>query len=246
MSRPEQFSLNLTFPTAPRTDALKSAFRRIHRQLKPGTPLPTIKTEFYPSVGANHSATLRRGVLNVRVSDLFLDAPDNFFETLAAILLCKLYKKKIDPRHNRTYRRYTMSGDMVERRRKARAERGRRPRTTGAGGHFHDLTPLFESINTEYFGAALPKPELSWTAIRTSRVLGRYDFDQDVIFISKSLDTAEVPEYVVRYVLFHEMLHVKHGTRIRNLREMVHTPEFRREERGYEFYDAANAWLKNN
>ena len=246
MSRAEQLTLDLAFPTEPRTDALGSAFRRIHRQLKPRTPLPTITTEFYPSVGVNHSATLEKGVLNVRVSDLFLDAPADVFETLAAILLCKLYKKKIDPRHNRTYRRYTMSEDMLERRRLARTERGRRIRTTGPVGRFHDLAPLFESINTEYFRDALPKPELSWSPVRTRRVLGRYDFDRNVIFLSKSLDTPSVPEYVVQYVLFHEMLHVKHGTRIRNLRKIVHTPEFRREERRYEFYDAANAWLKDN
>jgi predicted metal-dependent hydrolase len=76
--------------------------------------------------------------------------------------------------------------------------------------------------------------------------MGRYDFEQDVIFISRSLDSPSVPEYVVRYILFHEMLHVKHGTRFENDREVVHPPEFRREERRYEYYDAATAWLDSH
>jgi predicted metal-dependent hydrolase len=226
--------------------ALESAFRRVHRQLKPRTTLPTIQTEFFPSAGANHSATLEEGVLNVRVSDLFHDATPDIFETLATILLSKLYKKKIDPEYNRKYRRYTMSEPMLERSRHVRSERGRRTRTTGSGGRHYDLAPLFEDINAQYFESSLRKPELSWTGRKTRSVMGRYDFDQDVIFVSKSLDTGEVPEYVLRYILFHEMLHVKHGTEIRDDREIVHTSEFRREEREYEFYDAATAWLKEN
>ena len=113
---------------------LESAFRKIHRELKPRTPLPAIETEFFPSVGANHTATLENGILKVRVSDLFADAPIEIFETLAVILLSKIYRKKVDPQHHKAYRRYTMSHQMLERSRQARSERGRRLRTTGPQG----------------------------------------------------------------------------------------------------------------
>ena len=243
MIQTQQLALDFPPETSPAL-VLESAVRRVHRQLKPRTPLPTIRTEFFASVGANHSATLEDGTLSVRVSDLFADAPADVFETLAAILLSKIYRKKIDPQQNRAYRRYTMSESMVERTRRARSERGRRTRTTGPKGKFYDLEPLFNQINQEYFGQELHRPELSWTARKTRSLLGRYDFDQDVIFISRTIDSPEVPEFVLRYILFHEMLHVKHGTTIQNFRELVHTPEFRREERQFEFYDAANGWLK--
>ena len=245
MIRAQQLSLDFTPQTSP-SAVLESAFRRVHLQLKPRTPLPTIHTEFFASVGANHSATLEDGTLRVRVSDLFVDAPADVFETLAAILLSKIYRKKIDPQHNRTYRRYTLSEPMLERARRRRTERSRRVRTTGPKGNFYDLAPLFEEIDQEYFASELERPELSWTRRKTRTLLGRYDFNQGVIFISRSLDSPEVPEHVVRYVLFHEMLHVKHGARVCNLREVVHTPEFRREERQFATYDAANAWLNQN
>lgn len=245
MSRTEQLSLHFSDSISP-VDALAAAFSRVHRQLKPRTPLPAIETEFFPSVGANHSATLEDGRLKVRVSDLFEDAPADVYETLAAILLSKLYSKKVDSRHNRAYRQYTMSASMLERTRRARRDRGRRTRTTGAAGRFHDLGPLFDAINAECFRSTLRRPALSWTRRETRSVLGRYDFDQDAIFISRSLDSPDVPEYVVRYILFHEMLHIKHGTEIRNLREIVHSPEFRREERRYEYYEAANRWLRDS
>jgi hypothetical protein len=162
------------------------------------------------------------------------------------ILLSKLYRRKIDPRHNRRYRAYTMSAPMRERALRTRAQRGRPSATTGPAGRAHDLKPLFDDINDNYFAGSLPRPGLSWTLRKTRRLMGRYDFEQDVIFISRSLDSPSVPEYVVRYILFHEMLHVKHGTRFENDREVVHPPEFRREERRYEYYDAATAWLDSH
>ena len=233
----------LDFETTP-ADSLESAFRRVHRQVKPRTPVPAIRTRFYPSVGANHNVKLERGTLTVRVSDLFEDAPAHIFETIAAILLSKLYKTKLDARHNDIYRRYTMSEPMLERARRARAERGRPGPTTDPRGRRHDLDRLFDALNREYFDSGLPKPALSWTRRATRTLLGRYDFDQDTVFVSRSLDSPGVPEHVVRYILFHEMLHVKHGARIRNGRKLVHTAEFRREERGFTDYAAANDWLQ--
>lgn len=222
---------------------LESAFRKIHRELKPRTPLPAIETEFFPSVGANHTATLENGILKVRVSDLFADAPIEIFETLAVILLSKIYRKKVDPQHHKAYRRYTMSHQMLERSRQARSARGRRLRTTGPQGRFRNLDSIFDSLKKRYFENNLRKPELSWTSKKARSVLGRYDFDQDVIFISRLLDSASIPDHVAEYIVFHEMLHVKHGTQIQNLREIVHPPQFRREEMQFEHYKAANEWL---
>ena len=73
--------------------------------------------------------------------------------------------------------------------------------------------------------------------------MGHYDFDQDVIFISRFLDSSAIPSHVVRYILFHEMLHVKHGTEIKGIREIVHTRAFRREERRFAQYRTAREWL---
>ena len=225
---------------------LESAFRKIHRELKPRTPLPKIQTEFFPSVGANHSATLEEGVLRVRVSDLFADAPAEILETVAVILLAKLYRKKIDAEYHADYRRYTMNTDMLERGRRVRSERGRPTPTTAPRGKCYDLGALFDEINMECFAGRLRKPQLSWTRRKARTVLGRYDFDQDVIFISRFLDSDTIPAHVVRYILFHEMLHVKHGTEIKGLREIVHTPAFRREEKQFPNYQFARDWLDHS
>jgi predicted metal-dependent hydrolase len=208
--------------------------------------VPEIAVEFFASVGANHQAVLENAVLKVRLSDMFEDAPRPVLEAVAAILVSKLYGKKLDRHYRSVYKEYTTSEPMVERARRVRSERGRKLRTTDPRGLRFDLDRLFDEINAEYFAGSLPKPRLSWTDRPTRRVLGRYDFDHDVIFISRSLDARRIPEYVVRYVLYHEMLHVKHGSQIQNHREVFHSADFRREERRFEWFDVASEWLDSH
>ena len=220
------------------------AFGSMHRQLKPRTPLPVIEATFFPSVAANHSAVLEDGRLEVRVSDLFDDAPTDILEALAVILLSRLYRKKVDSLYRRKYRIYTLSPRMLERSRETRRSRARKRKRGGPAGQAYDLVRLFQDLNSEYFEGRLPRPELSWSQRPARTVLGRYEFEDDVIIVSRSLDSPNVPDYVVRYILFHEMLHVKYGSRIDGTREVVHPPEFRREERSFQQYREANTWLE--
>jgi hypothetical protein len=39
------------------------------------------------------------------------------------------------------------------------------------------------------------------------------------------------------------MLHVKHNTRVQDCRVLVHTPEFRSDERRFAQYEAAKHWI---
>jgi predicted metal-dependent hydrolase len=75
-------------------------------------------------------------------------------------------------------------------------------------------------------------------------VLGRFDITHNTIFLSRLFDSPSVPLYVAEYVLFHEMLHVKHQSRVQDSRLMVHTPEFKEEEKRFARYADAKLWLK--
>jgi predicted metal-dependent hydrolase len=65
----------------------------------------------------------------------------------------------------------------------------------------------------------------------------------EAIVISRSLDRPDIPEFLIEYVLYHEMLHLKHQPRIVNGRRMYHTPAFRAEERRFERFEQAIALL---
>jgi predicted metal-dependent hydrolase len=223
---------------------LESIFRTAHRELRPRTPIPEIKIEFFPFAGLNHTARLTDGRLTIRVSDIFTDAPIEIYHSLAQILLGKLYRKKIDQAHHHTYRTFILTDIIQERARVVRTNRSRLRRAQGAQGRHVDLSQIFDRLNAEYFSNMLRKPHISWSAKRTRYVLGRFDSTHNTIFISRIFDSPEVPLYVAEYVMFHEMLHVKHQSRVQSSRLIVHTPEFKHEEKQFAEFEQARQWLK--
>jgi hypothetical protein len=223
---------------------LEFIFKAAHRELRPRTPLPEIKIEFFPFAGLNHTARLQDNQLKVRLSDLFTDAPLEVYRSLALILLAKLYRKKVDLAYHRLYRTFILTEEIQERARIARNDRCRLTRTRGSLGRHLDLNEMFDRINQQYFANALMKPRLSWSAKKSRYVLGRYDTAHNTIFISRVFDAPGVPAYAAEYVMFHEMLHVKHHSRVQASRLIVHTPEFKIEEKQFLQYREAKLWLK--
>jgi hypothetical protein len=223
---------------------LLSIFRIAHREIRPRTPLPEITIEFFPFAGLNHTARLQQNRLAIRVSDIFTDAPPEIYHALALILLAKLYRKRIDQTHHRTYRTFILSEAIQERVRIVRSDRCRLTRNRGSRGRYVDLDEMFNRLNAQYFGNALMKPRISWSAKKTRYVLGRFDTTRQTIFISRVFDSEEVPLSVTEYVMFHEMLHVKHHSRVEDSRLIVHTPEFKAEEKRFAQYEQAKLWLK--
>lgn len=110
-------------------------------------------------------------------------------------------------------------------------------------GAFHDLATSFERVRASYFAGEISRPRLLWSRRVTGRHFGYYNHLQDTVMVSCTLDSSEVPAYVVDFVVYHELLHKKHGCRWRNGRQAFHTREFRREERRFEQYTAAEAML---
>src|SRR5207237_5071362 len=172
---------------------LEQIFATAHRQLRPRTPLPEIKIEFFPFAGLNHTARLHENRLIIRLSDIFTDAPSEVYWSLALILLVKLYRKTIDSSYHRTYRAFILTEDIQERARIARTKRCRRTRARGARGLHVDLEQLFDGLNQEYFAGSLARPRLSWSAKQSLHVLGGYDATHNIIFISRVFDLPGVP-----------------------------------------------------
>ena len=237
-------SSQLTFRFSAPHENLEDIFCSAHQELKPRTLPPEIDVEFFPFAGINHTARLNEGRLKVRISDVFEQAPAEVHRALALILLAKLYRKKIDASIHRTYRAFVLCDEIQERARTVRTDRGRGARVTPAQGRHFDLEALFDRLNAGYFEAGLDKPKISWSTKRARRILGRYDSAHHTIFISRAFDSNRVPPYVVEYVMYHEMLHLRHQTRVKDCRMMVHTPEFKREERRFERCEEAKNWLK--
>ena len=113
-----------------------------------------------------------------------------------------------------------------------------------AQGRVYDLDRIFARLNRRYFHGHIEKPTITWSQRRTRRILGHHDRVHETITISKTLDSVDVPEWFVEYILYHEMLHIKHPARLVNGRRYYHTAAFRSDERRFQRYDEAQQWLE--
>ena len=81
---------------------------------------------------------------------------------------------------------------------------------------------------------------------KSRRTLGHYDRAKRTIVISSLLDGPDVPDYIIEYVVFHEMLHHEFPTYYRHGRRVIHSRSFKEKERTYPHYDRAQEWLKKD
>ncbi len=222
----------------------EQVFQRVFRELKLRTTVPEIEVRFRPFANLRSNVRLdpRAGRVRASLSDLLVDSPPEVLDALARILLCKLYGKRIPASVNETYQRWTASPETQRRMLANRRERGRK-RMLPPAGDVHDLDALFERLNDRHFATALRKPALGWSPGSSRQRLGHYDPAHDAIVISRILDRPEVPLLALEYVLFHEMLHIKHPVQFSDTRRRVHTPEFLAEERLFPGYEAARRML---
>lgn len=216
---------------------------RVFRELRPRTPLPSIRIEFCAFANANSFIRMEESRLEFRISDLLREAPAPVLESLAFILIAKLYRKRVPGDHLTRYRRYLNRHDVRRTLESARQERGRKLMAPPAG-NVYDLNQIFEEINFKYFFGLMVRPEIGWSQRVSRATLGHYDPAHHVIVISKLLDRPEVPKLVVEYVMFHEMLHLRHPVQHKGTRRRVHTREFKQAEKQFERLEEALLLLR--
>lgn len=116
-----------------------------------------------------------------------------------------------------------------------------------SAGEFHDLRKYHDDVNAAEFGGRIDAP-ITWGKVpparrRRSIRLGSYSPTDHLIRIHPYLDQDFVPDFFVRYIVFHEMLHAELGVVIDPVgRRCVHTREFNARERQYRDYAKAIAW----
>ena len=226
-------------------ETVEEIYQRVFGELKPRTRVPEFAIRYLPYANADSNIRLEEGHerISVKVSDLLQGAPAPIQEALAHILLCKLYRKAIPEKYNRRYRMYLNRADLRRKALLVRQIRGRKQILSAQGGAY-DLDEIFDDLNQRFFDGLLAKPRLTWSPRRSRRMLGHFDPAHNAIVISRLFDSAKTPRYLVEYILYHEMLHLKHPVEYRSRRRCVHTKEFRESERKFPFFRQATELLK--
>ncbi len=218
-------------------------FSRVHRELRPRTAVPLIEIEYKAFASADSRIRLEGGRLEVKITDLLSGAPAPVTESLAQILISKLYRKPIERQYEHRYRLYLNRKDMRKQINHVRQTRGRKVHL-GSQGAVHDLEVVFEDLNAKHFGGMMARPGLGWSHVRSRTRLGHFDPSHQMIMISRIFDDPRAPKLALEYVMFHEMLHLHYPVDHSGTRRCVHTPEFKAHEKQFPQFAEAQALLK--
>ncbi|HTX42287.1 MAG TPA: hypothetical protein VMD25_10700 [Acidobacteriaceae bacterium] len=218
-------------------------FAEEYRALRPRAPMPPIEVRFRRFTSLNTTIRLREGCIRVSLSDLLEGASETVLRAIAHILLAKLYRRPIDASHALRYRRFTTSESVVRQSERIRQTRGRKKILTAQGRHY-DLDEVFESLNRKFFHGLMGRPLLTWSEVTARRLLGHYDAAHNTIMVSRVFDRRDTPRYAIEYLMYHEMLHLRHPVKHRNGRRCVHSRAFQEDERLFPDLERAKAYLK--
>lgn len=180
-----------------------------------------------------------RGLVDFRVHRMFVHAPSAVIRALADYARRGQNAGRIIDEYVRRHE---------DRIRVVRAERQRL--WLVAFGEAHDLQAMFDELNNRYFDNAV-KARIGWSRDppnrrRRSIKMGAYFHDARVIRIHPALDRADVPDFFVAFIVFHEMLHQVVAPVQVGGKRVSHTPEFRRRERAYHDYERAMEWERRH
>ena len=205
--------------------------------------MPPIAVRFRRFTSLNTTIRIREGQIRVSLSDLLEGAPEPVARAIAHILLAKLYKKPIDAAQNLRYKRFASSAAVTRQTELIRGARGNK-RFFGPEGRYYHLEEVFDALNLRFFGGLLGRPDLTWSEQMAKRALGHYDAAHNMIVVSRVFDRPSSPRYAIEYLLYHEMLHLKHPVTRRGLRRCVHSRAFKAEEKLFPQLKEALAFIK--
>ncbi len=218
----------------------------IHERIRGTLLRPDPGVAFYPYTAAKSTIRLREGRVLIRLSDHLRDAPDTAIRGVVSILLVRLFRLSeghLDPEEVRAYRSHVDS-DHLKSRRKASAETRGRKHIDPVGDH-RSLLESFLRVNMDMDLVLPDAPKLSWSRTRSRRRFGHHDADHGVIVLSRVLDDPGVPEFVLDFVVYHELLHIIHPPMMGSGgKRMIHHRAFREAEAKFEKRAEAEVWLQ--
>ncbi len=223
--------------------ALQRLCRSVLQSAFPAFRSAQISACFYPYIGLTHTIRRKGSSWRIRISDHCRNAPVPALEAIIVLLGSKVTRRKPPSRYLETYRNYSKEASIVKAVRERRLLRGRKLIAKGAPS-FHALEDICREINGRYFDNRVHIARIGWGMRRSWSRLGHYDPVHRTIILSPVLDAAEVPGFVVRYIVYHEMLHAVFEDDLPGAANRHHPYPFRRAEEAYPDFARAKEFLR--
>ena len=176
----------------------------------------------------------------LRMHRMFIGAPPRIVRALARYVV-----------HN-DRRASRLLGDFIDRNQHVIKRQDRKPRQVSlrTTGKTHDLQAIFARLNETRFDGQL-EARITWGPVAAKRArrsikMGSFAVEDRIIRIHPVLDQADVPDFFISWIVFHEMLHGRHDIVRKGRRRIFHSKAFLEEERSYPDFDRASAWERAN
>jgi hypothetical protein len=193
---------------------------------------------FYGYANGTSTVREREGRLRFRLSQRLEGAPDEVLEGVVALLLSKIKRLPLPAQEKQAVRAYQHYLETAPQ----KGPPGRK-HIDPVGAH-RSLLESYLRVSLD-MGLSLPKtPTLSWSKTVARHRFGHWDPEHNAVVISQVLDDAKVPEFVLDYVLYHELLHILHPSKMGSgTKRIVHSAAFRRDERKFPHWQEAEKWI---
>jgi hypothetical protein len=118
-------------------------------------------------------------------------------------------------------------------------------------GETYNLNVIYNKLNTEYFNNTLDL-QITWFGDSSKRnksniSFGLYHEALRLIKINRIMDSPLFPEYVINFIIYHEMLHHACPPFVdENGIHRIHHRDFKNRERQFKDFDIAKKWIKQN
>lgn len=170
----------------------------------------------------------------IKINSCFLNAPPDIIDAIGRIILGK--KKKYDKKNLVKYARRIIS-----------SQKGQNTKIDYEG-KFYNLKYIFDSLNERFFNNCISSRITYGRNFSKERsrsiVFGNYKPCINLIRINRALDNASVPEFFIRYIVFHEMLHAY--MYLSGANSKGHSKIFKKKELSYPELKIAEKWKKEN
>ena len=191
-------------------NVLEIAFKKLFPYSKKEYSFNTIYSGRLKDFNAN--IELRGAVMTLKISRRFYSVDENIQVGIVQELLCRLFKAK----------KRTIEMDLYDNFIKSLHLSIPKTKTNPL------LEESFNRVNKKYFLELVEIPNLVWSK-ESKNVMGSYNFRNDTLSISKTLFDA--PEYLIDYVMFHELLHKQRKFERKGLKTSYHDSKFKNAEK---------------